>query len=116
MLSNKIKIINHKNKFNFTKEQKEVLIGVLLGDGHLEQISKVTYRLKIVQSADKEEYVYHLYKIFQAFCSKEPIKIEANGKKSLIFQTKSSISLCFYGRLFYKDKIKIIPNYSLIRR
>ncbi len=57
-----------KNKMNFNKIQKEVLIGILLGSGHLEQMPKVTYRLKIEQSNVK------------------PIlKVKINGNKSLFF-------------------------------
>lgn len=104
-------MIKEENKFNFTEEQKEVLIGLLLGDGHLEQISEVTYRLKIEQPAEKSEYINHLYDIFKDYCSREPIlKIKPNGNKSLFFQTKTSISLNFYARQFYKDKIKVIPS------
>ena len=103
-------MIKKENNFNLTEEQKEVLIGILLGDGHLEQMSQVTYRLKIEQSAEKSEYINHLYLIFKDCCYQEPIlKIKPNGNKSLFFQTKTSISLNFYGKQFYKDKIKIIP-------
>jgi hypothetical protein len=104
-------MIKKENNFNFTEEQKEVLIGILLGDGHLEQMSEATYRLKIEQSAEKSEYINHLYIIFKDCCNLEPIlKIKPNGNKSLFFQTKTSISLNFYGKQFYKNKIKIVPS------
>jgi len=106
----KTMIKKERNIFKFTDEQKEILIGLLLGDGHLEQMSLVTYRLKVEQSADKEEYLYHLYDIFKDYCGSKPIlKIKSNGDRSLMFQTKTSISLNFYGKQFYRDKIKIIP-------
>lgn len=109
-------MLKTKNIFKFSKEQKEILIGLILGDGHLEQMSSVTYRLKIEQSFDKKDYLYHLYDIFKDFCSAEPIlNVKPNGNKSFMFQTKTSISLNFYGKQFYKDEIKIIPKKLLHR-
>lgn len=100
-----------KNKFKFTKLQKEILIGLLLGDGHLEQVSSYSWKLKIEQSYEKEDYVNHLFDIFKDFCNVKPLlKIKSNGNKSLMFQTKSSVSLNYYGKLFYNNKIKIIPK------
>jgi hypothetical protein len=59
-----MKLIN--NKFKITKLQKEILIGLILGDAHLEQsLNKLSYRLKIEQSKQKHDYVNHLYEIFK---------------------------------------------------
>ena len=104
-------MIKEKNIIQFTEIQKEIFIGLMLGDGHLEQMSKVTYRLKIEQSAEKKEYIDHLYDLFKDFCSSEPLlKVKPNGNRSLMFQTKTSISLNFYAQQFYREKTKIIPN------
>jgi len=54
------------NKLKITKIQREILIGIILGDGHLEQsLNKFSYRLKIEQSEKKKEYIEHLYEIFK---------------------------------------------------
>jgi len=54
------------NKIKITKMQKEVLIGIILGDAHLEKsLNGLSYRLKIEQSEKKKEYIEHLYEIFK---------------------------------------------------
>jgi hypothetical protein len=54
------------NKLKISKNQKEVLIGLILGDAHLEKsLNGFSYRLKIEQSVKKKEYVYHLFNIFK---------------------------------------------------
>jgi hypothetical protein len=54
------------NKFKISKFQKEVLIGLVLGDAHLEKsLNGLSYRLKIEQSKNKIEYINHLYDIFK---------------------------------------------------
>jgi hypothetical protein len=45
-------------KITVTKQQKEVLLGILLGDGHMElSPNRKSARLKIEQEAEKMEYV-----------------------------------------------------------
>ena len=40
-------IEEHKKTLKLTKKQKEILVGLILGDGHLETLNKgKTYRLK----------------------------------------------------------------------
>lgn len=87
--------------------QREVLIGVILGDAHLEQSKNgFSYRLKIEQSYKKQEYIYHLYNIFKDWT----LSIPKQNRNNLYFQTKFSSSLTFFGKQFYKNKIKIIPK------
>ncbi len=93
-------------KFKITKEQKEILIGIILGDAHLEKsLNGLTYRLKIEQSKNKKEYIDHLYSVFKDWTNTPPV----NKRNNLYFQTKYSISLLFYGKKFF-NKIKIIPK------
>ena len=47
-------------KINF--RQKQIIIGKLLGDGHLETANGKTYRLKIEHSWRQKEYVDWLYR------------------------------------------------------
>ena len=49
--------------------QKEVLVGVLLGDGHLEKRGN-SYRIKFQQSNFHKDYIMHLYEIFKNLVTK----------------------------------------------
>jgi len=96
-----------KNKFKISKFQKEVLIGLILGDAHLEQsLNGLSYRLKIEQSIQKKEYIDHLYILFKDWTLSPP----KQKRNNLYFQTRYSRSLVFFGKQFYKDKKKIIPK------
>jgi hypothetical protein len=96
------------NKIKITKIQKEILIGLILGDAHLEKsLNGYSYRLKIEQSVKKKEYIFHLFNIFKDWCFSEP-KIK---RTNFYFQTKFSSSLLYYGLKFYNnEKKKIIPK------
>jgi len=95
------------NKVKITKLQKEVLFGIILGDAQLEQSPNgYSYRIKIEQSYKKKEYVNHLYFIFKDWA----LSIPKKKRDKYYFQTKFSSSFTFYGKQFYKDKIKKIPK------
>ncbi len=50
----------YKTRLQLTAIQRDVLIGILLGNAHLEtQNGGRTYRLKVEQSARHEAYVHH---------------------------------------------------------
>lgn len=105
----------HEEKKKLTTLQKEVLVGILLGDAHLEtQNNGRTYRLKIEQSVEHKDYVFHLYGLFKEFCSKDEEKgprFYKNGPKhNVSFATLADPVFNFYGKLFYKDKKKVIPK------
>lgn len=56
----------YKKTLKLTKSQREILIGVILGDAHLEtQDNKQTYRIKFAQSVAHKPYLDHLYEIFK---------------------------------------------------
>lgn len=104
-------IENYKKNLKLTKTQKDVLIGLVLGDGHLETQNKgTTYRLKVEHSIEQKEYVDWLYEIFKEWVGEKP-KEKTRGKfKSYGFTTYSHGSLRFYGQQFYLKGIKIIPK------
>ncbi len=61
MKTNSHQLKQYKNTLKLTKEQREILIGVLLGDAHLEtRDNGQTYRLKFAQSVDHQPYLDHL--------------------------------------------------------
>lgn len=115
------KIEEHKKSLKLTKLQKEIIVGTLLGDGHLETTNKgKTYRLKIEHSAKQKEYVDWLYNQLKPWIngdvkywnrySKFPNGSAIISRKCG-FTTFSHGILRFYGQQFYSKKgIKIIPK------
>jgi len=110
--------IKYKNEYELTSIQKEVLIGLILGDGFLER-GKSTHntRIRIEQSyPEKSEYLKSLYKLLEPLTAMEPTILTRNNKKrglitqSLYFRTLAMPCLNYYYDLFYKDKIKVIPR------
>lgn len=101
-----------KKDIKLTKRQREIITGLLLGDGHLEtQNSGRTFRLKVEHSLNQEDYLFFLYKELKNLCSSEPkIKIRENGQKSIYFNTVSLGSLRFYAQQFYPERKKVIPK------
>lgn len=107
-------IENYKKKLRLNRLQREVLVGILLGDACLEtQNSGRTYRLKIEQSEKHKAYLDHLYKIFENWMLSEPHKrvVLRNGKESVnyAFSTVSHGAFRFYAHLFYQDSKKKVP-------
>lgn len=106
---------NHKKNLKLTPRQREIIVGKLLGDGHLESVTNdKTYRLKIEHSFSQKEYVDWFYQEFKDWMSSEPKMKEqiVNGKlyRKYWVNTISSGVFRFYAKQFYKDKKKIIPK------
>jgi len=104
-----MKIIKIKQK------QRDIIIGKILGDGHLETMTKgKTYRLKIEHSINQKEYVDWVYKNLQSIASKHPQErvIQLNDKqyKKYWFNTINTPSLRFYAQQFYHGRKKIVPK------
>lgn len=104
-----------KKTLSLNKLQREILVGLMLGDGHLEtQNNGRTYRLKVEQSANKSEYVNWLYKNFQDFVLNKPkIKQKIRNKiatKNIWFTTLSHGSFRFYAQQFYFNGKKVVPK------
>src|SRR3989338_8401855 len=91
-----------------TKNQREILVGLILGDGHLETQNRGrTFRLKIEHSISQKNYVNWLYEHFKQWILTPPqIKIQTVAgikREKYWFSTLSAGSLRFYGLLFYKN-------------
>jgi len=113
MNTNKIKEIKKKLKLN--KKQKEIIMGSLLGDGHLEtQNYGKTYRLKIEQSFSHKDYVDWLYSNLKDLILTPPKKKikESFGKRivNYSFSTLSLVNFRFFACQFYKNNKKEIPK------
>lgn len=108
-------IKEYKKRLHLTRELREILVGILLGDAHLEtQNNGRTYRLKIEQALTHKEYVDHLYEKFRLWVLTPP-KIRDVITKGVLsrnyrFTTLDHGSLRFYGQQFYKNGKKCVPK------
>lgn len=105
----------YKEKLKLSDYQKEVLIGLLLGDGHLEtQNLGRTYRLKIEHTFWQKEYTDWLYQVFKDWVFTSPQEKEqlVNGilYKKYWFSTLSHGAFRFYAQQFYDNRHKILPK------
>lgn len=97
--------------------QREVLVGLLLGDGHIEQpYATPRARLKVEQRAEMRTYVEWLYDIFQnwirgAIASRtHSLKTTGKSYEYLGFTTFGHKEFMPYRQLFYPNGKKVIPN------
>lgn len=113
MRSNEIE--SRKKELRLSRKQRSILVGMLLGDGHLEtQNQGKTYRLKVEHSSKQREYVEWLYEQFRDLVPKEPYvkSKELGGKKftSYGFTTYSLGLFRFYAQQFYQGRHRVIPR------
>lgn len=120
------KLDNKKKEFRILSELplylNDVLIGLLLSDGHLERTSSTSFvRLSISFGVKHLEYLLYLYKLFESYTNTSPTTIDVLNKKINTihqvckFKTVSLPQLLYYHNLFYKlndnnKLIKIIPH------
>jgi hypothetical protein len=108
-------IEEYKKTLKLTSKQREILVGLILGDGHLETLNNgKTYRLKIEHSLKQKEYLDWLYSNFKEWINKTPEVRKRISLGKIIetygFTTYSSGILRFYGQQFYFNGKKIIPK------
>lgn len=108
-------IEQYKQTLRLTQEQREALVGLLLGDAHLETQNRgETYRLKIEQSEAHREYVEHIYDLFKPWVLTPPQakQVVSRGCVSVNwwFQTVSHGAFRFYAQQFYCDGRKCVPE------
>lgn len=108
-------IEEYKKTLVLSSRQREILTGLLLGDGHLEtQNDGRTYRLKVEQAVRKKEYVDWLFQEFREFVCTEPKEKEKTRNESQTrnvgFGTLSVGNFRFHAHQFYQGKRKVIPK------
>src|SRR3989344_5591215 len=110
-----IVIENYKTTLSLTQRQKEILIGTILGDGHLEKLyTPELSRLKVEHSYKQKDYVDWLYEEFKNWVRTKP----KQKIKKVWDKIHTNYGFCTYGhRLlgnfqseFYLDRKKIIPS------
>ena len=106
----------YKSGLELSSVQREMLVGLLLGDACLETQNRGrTYRLKIEQCARHEAYIDHLYSFFREWVLTPPrtrSKRASNGSvtTNLAFQTVSHSAFRFYAQQFYAGGAKRVPE------
>lgn len=75
---------------NLTEQQRDVLVGLMLGDGSLEYNGYRGTRLQVKQSEAKKEYVFWLYGQFMHITKTPP-------------QQRMDTRQWYFGTRFYTD-------------
>lgn len=106
-----------KRHLRLTDRQREIVVGLLLGDGHLEsQDGGRTYRLKIEHGIEQRAYVDWLYEMFRDWVHTAPqrrsIVLRTTGRRyeKYWFNTLSVAPFRFYAQQFYQDGRKVVPK------
>ena len=95
--------------------QQEILIGTMLGDGHLEQNGKGV-RLRVDHGISQKEYLHWKYQAFKDLVPSEPRVIRSFHKRDqrhderFHFSTYSNGTFREWHELFYQKKVKVIPE------
>lgn len=107
-----------KKSLKLSERQRDILVGILLGDGHLETKNNGrTYRLKIEHTSKQSAYVNWLYNEFKQWVNTPPktrsrftqLRSVSGIYERMWFNTLSSGSLRFYAQQFYKERVKVVP-------
>ena len=113
---NSSEIKSFAESIKLTDEQREILVGTLLGDGHLETQNKGrTFRLKVEHSVNQKDYTDWLYEKFKNLVLTKPQVKEQkiNGKlyQKYWFSTVSNGAVRFYAQQFYQNGKKVVPKF-----
>jgi hypothetical protein len=100
----------------FTPLQKEVFIGIMLGDGNIQSNGGLNYFFKFDQKAKNSDYVNLVYLIFQQFVGTSPkLRLVKGISHSWWFRTYRLPFLKFYHDQFYAlnahgNSVRMIPK------
>ena len=101
-----------KKDDSLNQGQRDILVGLLLGDGHLEtQNGGRTFRLKVEHSETQTDYSEWLFQRFENLCDQKDVyrRTRKDGRVSVGFTTRSLGSFRFYAQQFYVGNTKRIP-------
>lgn len=111
--------MNHK----LNQQQQDILVGCLLGDANLQTFNQgKTWRLRMLQKAAHQGYLFHKYEIFKDLVKSSPSYGEINDErtdktyKRWYFNSITTGSLRFLAQKFYifdnvqKKWVKQVPS------
>ena len=99
-----------------SKKQRDIIIGIILGDGFIKKTGKRNARLRIEHSIKQKDYIFWKYEQLKNLMQSRPRLVERYNpisKKTYKYyrcQSHSSPIFGKYRRLFYKDSRKAIPD------
>ena len=99
-----------------TKREREIIHGIILGDGYIQVTGKRNARLRIEHSLKQKEYIDWKYEELKNWMQNKPQKIKRYNpvwKKSYVYyrcQSHSSPELGRMQRRYYNDSGKIVPE------
>lgn len=108
-----LKLIEYKKTLSLNTIQKEILVGTLLGDATIAKNKRVAFNVKFEQKLANENYINHLYEIFEPYVGTPPkvrtitakgssLRDGAKDRKSIWFRTYRHIDFKFYYDFFYR--------------
>jgi len=107
----------YKKKLRLTARQREILVGLMLGDGHIEQShTTARARLKVEQREGAKEYVDWLYICFQEWIHRtvrtriKSLKTTGKSYRYYEFTTYNHEEFLPYRQLFYRRGEKVVPR------
>ena len=98
-----------KGGMQLSQLQKEVLIGLLLGDGHIEKNGK-HHRLIYAQGDSHADYLHAVAQLFRPLSIAPPHTVTRKSGLLLRFSTLSLPLLDPYRDLFYSGRKKRVPK------
>jgi len=101
---------------NLTQQQRSVIVGSVLGDGHLRKIEGRKFAfLEIQHSVKAKEYCEWKYSILKEICESPPKMRKMDEKREVIrFQTREHPEIEEIYQKFYQEGKKIVPkNFTL---
>ena len=92
------------------------MVGLILSDGWIvfDSIRSKNALLGFAQSADNSMYFFYVFNLLSHYCASYPIYLTRKYKGkltySLQFKTRSMPCITELRSLFYKNKVKVIPQ------
>jgi hypothetical protein len=118
------KYLDMINLLNMSQLHKDLIVGVLLGDGCIIQGKNKNAKIRFGQGKGNKDYLYYLYEIFKSYCSSPPTERIYTDKRykdsiyySYHFCTKQCSDFDYFSKLFLNKTektgkcIKIVPKY-----
>lgn len=93
---------------NLSEQQNDILLGLILGDGHLEFNGYKGTRLQVKQAEKHKDYVFWLYEQFKQFVKTPPQ--QRKDTNQWYFGTRFYEDLEEIRKNFYRKRTKIIPD------
>lgn len=113
----------------FTREQKDLVFGTLLGDGNLQtETAGRTWRYRALQKQEHAEYLEHKYAVLRSYCTSGPISGQVfddrTGKiySRIYFNTVVNSDFRVFGNMFYvydkklRKMVKRVPTNQVLAK